>query len=134
MAIDTLKIDFDLIKILNSTEDLQVKFAALGIELMIASGNETRIRHVADVVSKLLQDEDLEWAVTLLFEIIDRNQLQNCGYLEVISAVVDSRYGEKWHVKSRAEALRARLLEDESSGFSNERLIELGLPVGHLRS
>lgn len=134
MAIDTLKIDFDLIRILNSTEDLQVKFAALGIELMIASGNETRIRHVADVVSKLLQDEDLEWAVTLLFEIIDRNQLQNCGYLEVISAVVDSRYGEKWHVKSRAEALRARLLEDESSGFSNERLIELGLPVGHLRS
>lgn len=132
VAKDILNQGFNLKKVLSETEDVQVKFAAVTIELMIAGGELDRIHFAASVLRTLLQDNQNEWGVELILDVVERNQLQDCGYLDIIDIVVASDFGKKWHIRSRAEGLRARLLEDEPSGFSPKRLIELGLPTGHL--
>lgn len=130
VAQDILNKGFDLKKVLSQTEDVQVKFAALTIELMVAGGEFDRIHFAASVLRALLQNDQNEWGIELVLDVVERNQLQDCGYLEIIDIVVASDFGKKWNIRSRAEGLRARLIEDESSGFSQARLIELGLPTG----
>lgn len=132
VAKDILKHGYDLKKVLRETDDIQIKFAAVTIEIMIAGGELDRVRFAANELRTLLQGDQIEWGIELILDVISRNQLQDCGYLEIIDSVVASDFGKKWSLRSRAEALRARLIEDGSSGFSPTRLIELSLPTGHL--
>jgi hypothetical protein len=81
--------------VLSETEDVQIKFAAVTIELMIAGGEFARVHFAASVLRTLLQDDQNEWGIALILDVVERNQLQDCGYLEIIDIIVASDFGKK---------------------------------------
>ena len=131
---EVLKSGYDLDLILRQAKDIQTKFAAIAIELIIVGSDQQRIQFAANELKKLLQDKKYEWGAELILNVFDSNQLQGCGRIEFLNAIVDSESGKKWTIRSFAEVIRTKLLEDESSGFTSECLTKLRLPQGENKS
>lgn len=124
---------FDLSRAVNGTDDELTKFAAVAIELIVAGGDGDRIRYASSVIRSLLKSSNNETGVKLILRVVERNHLQRSCYNEVVDVIIDSAYGKSWDIRAQAEAVRVRLIEGESSGYTQEILVLLGLPQGHIR-